>query len=161
MELEELERKYKESERTLRELGEEIERIKSKPEEVWAVETTQYDSNVACEAYKPQTNTEAYIRQSNAFSTELEAARMAERLNLELEISKFIKDNHGEVNWDYSSECKYSIRYNYGHDVFSLDINYELQNIGLPYFNSRQLAEQAIEIYGNRLKFAWGITDER
>jgi hypothetical protein len=156
MELEKLERKYKE-------LGEEIERIKeSKPEECWYTGEAILQDTVAYKAYlcnASEAVKEACIRQSNAFPTELEAARMAERFNLELEISKFIKDNHGEVDWSDRDKIKYTLNYANDRSTFNISDRW-CQYFGYT-FNSYDLANKAIEIYGQRLKFAWGITDER
>jgi di/tripeptidase len=155
MELEELERKY-------RELGEEIERIKSKPEELWIVDWSGLDGNIAYHAHHiVRTNdcdSKACVRQSNAFSTELEAARMAERFNLELEISKFIKDNHGEVDW--KNNKGFYIDYYKNNDSLGAYWSADYHN-GAFEFSTKTLAQRAIDIYGSRLKFAWGITDER
>ena len=98
----------------------------------------------------------------NCFETEKEAEQNKNKVlkTLEkLELQKELQDYADEVNegwkpnWEKDNEVnKYHIFFHFGENTFKVNYDWIRKGLNEPIFKSRELAEQAIEYFGERLK---------
>lgn len=165
MELNELKTKLKELEdntnKTISELKAEIEKKEKELEnksKVWKpkIDESYYyicvDGNVDITAWL---NTYGDINRyilGNCFKTREEAIKESDKriLLTKLEIWA-LEHNEEDIDWSDIFQNKYCIYYNHADNELGIESYSNDQYSQLPYFTSRELAKQFIDIFGERL----------
>ena len=164
MELNVLKDKVIELETTLSELKVEIEKKENeikdeKIEKVWKPKRnekyyTLYSSGaIFTEIWTDSSNDNNRYNLGHCFKTEGEVIKEINKRILLVELERWALENNEEgIDWNNNDQAKYYIYYN--HEQNELDSYYVIRNqeSQLPYFASKELAEQAIKIFGDRLK---------
>lgn len=152
--------KLEELEMKVKELSEEIERLKAeKKNEVWKpkngdkywyLDNDAYSISTRCNDYSQHENRYAI---GNVFRTQEEAEFRAEQLKVEAELRRFARPF---VEGDYNFQLTYS---NLSHNVAIGSCKYmQLTNM---YFPSEEIAQKAIDTVGEERikKYYFGVED--
>ena len=165
MELNELKTKLKELEdntnKTISELKAEIEKKEKELEnksKVWKpkIDESYYyicvDGNVDIAAWIDTYGDKNRYNLSNCFKTKEEAIKESDKRILLTELERWVLEhNERDIDWSDSFQNKYCIYYNHTDNELGIAIYGNDQYSQLPYFTSRELAKQFIEIFGERL----------
>ena len=87
----------------------------------------------------------------NYFTDKALAEKMAKRIGLMLRMQRWADEHNEKINWDNHESYKYHLYYDYMSEGLFVSLICITQNIGQIYFSSRELAEQAIEIFGDEI----------
>ncbi len=83
---------------------------------------------------------------------------MAKRVSLMLRMQRWADEHNTEpINWEDSNQYKYTVYYNYLYKRFEHGRANLCRNIFSVYFTSKELAEQAIEAFGDKIKEVLGV----
>ena len=163
MELNVLKDKVIELETTLSELKVEIEKKENeikdeKIEKVWKPKRnekyyTLYSSGaIFTEIWTDSSNDNNRYNLGHCFKTEGEVIKEINKRILLVELERWALENNEEViDWSNESHYKHSIYYNHRFNKLEVENVYINQFFQLPYFTSKKLAQQAIDIFGDRL----------
>lgn len=89
----------------------------------------------------------------NYFSDESLAEKMAKRISLMLRMQRWADGHNGEIDWSNKDQRKYFVYYNEVDSHLGIVDSHKTVNVfGCVWFSSRELAEQAIEIFGEEIK---------
>lgn len=89
---------------------------------------------------------------ANYFSTKEKAEEINFKQTLFRKLQRFSDENGGnEINWNNDGQCKWMIRFDYKSKKFYIGHNDYLKNFGQVYFVSKEIAEQAIELFHDEL----------
>ena len=102
--------------------------------------------------YAKQNQKEVYKR-GLAFKTRKEAEKFDKERILLFKLHKWAEEHNGGWTpyWENFREPKYNIAYEYGKFVISPAFAYQ-EILKLPYFKTREIAEQFIEEFGDEIK---------
>ena len=89
---------------------------------------------------------------ANYFSTEEKAEEINSKQTLFRKLQRFSDENGGNgIDWKNEKQAKFFIRYNHSGDMFHIDYYWRLQEFGIVYFISKEIAEKAIELFYDEL----------
>ena len=89
---------------------------------------------------------------ANYFSTEEKAEEINFKQTLFRKLQRFSDENGGnEIDWNDEDQSKYHINYSYYSDKFIIDSHNSIQELGVVYFMSTEIANQAIELFHDDL----------
>lgn len=92
-----------------------------------------------------------YYKQANYFSTKEKAEEINFKQTLFRKLQRFSDENGGnEIDLD-NDDRKYFINYYSKGEKLSVDFTYRLYNFGQVYFASKEIAEEAIELFHDEL----------
>lgn len=117
-----------------------------KYENYWYVD----DRGVAMETTDNRFNGDNYHYTShNYFRTEEEAKEYAKVLETEMLLRQFAdENNYKAINWNDDEEPKYHMSYKYDNHSIAIYVDYLSCDTRTVYFNSKRIAQQAIETIG-------------
>lgn len=88
----------------------------------------------------------------NYFSTREKAEEVNFKQTLFRKLQRFSDENGGnEIDWSNDEECKWMIRFDHKSKRLCTGHNDYLKNFGQVYFVSKEIAEQAIELFHDEL----------
>ena len=89
---------------------------------------------------------------ANYFSTKEKAEEINFKQTLFRKLQRFSDENGGnEIDWNNYDQSKHVIYYRHDSCEFILDCFWYLRDFGQVYFVSREVAEQAIELFRDEL----------
>ena len=89
---------------------------------------------------------------ANYFSTKEKAEEISFKQTLFRKLQRFSDENGGDkIDWKDEDQCKYRIKYTHYSNNIYVEGNHSLQEVGVVYFISEQIAEQAIELFHDDL----------
>ena len=89
---------------------------------------------------------------ANYFSTEEKAEEIRFKQMLFRKLQRFSDENGGsEIDWNDEKQCKYHVKYTHYSDKFIIDSHNSIQELGVVYFMSTEIANQAIELFHDDL----------
>ena len=89
---------------------------------------------------------------ANYFSTEVKAEEIRFKQMLFRKLQRFSDENGGsEIDWNDEKQCKYHVKYTHYSDKFIIDSHNSIQELGVVYFMSTEIANQAIELFHDDL----------
>ena len=110
--------------------------------------------NISCNCYVEKLIEERcmedkyYYEDANYFSTEEKAEEIDFKQTLFRKLQRFSDENGGnEIDWNNYDQSKYVIYYRHDSCEFILDCFWYRRDFGQVYFVSREVAEQAIELF--------------
>lgn len=93
------------------------------------------------------------VRSANAFKDEDYAQFISNQQNLIREMDKFSKENGGnEIDWEDRYQQKYVVFYNHADKEVQWVSVTDRRDIGGVYFISGEIAQKAIDKFGDRIK---------
>lgn len=104
-----------------------------------------------------RTNDDCYLtnqmhEKANYFSTKEKAEETSFKQTLFRRLQRFSDENgRDKIDWKDEKQMKFFIRYNHDKEMFHIDYYWRLQEFGIVYFISREVAEQAIELFHDEL----------
>ena len=119
----------------------------------------KYHGGVDYYVYEDDCNDREAVKRNKYFFTVEEAQFQADKELLIAEIDRFIEENGGEFTeeeWRKGIEVrKYFISYRYKeHNIATLDYDYanSARRINEQYYRTAEIADKAIELFGERMK---------
>ena len=89
---------------------------------------------------------------ANYFSTEEKAEEIRFKQMLFRKLQRFSDENGGsEIDWNDEKQRKYHVKYTHYSDKFIIDSHNSIQELGVVYFMSTEIANQAIELFHDDL----------
>lgn len=89
---------------------------------------------------------------ANYFSTKEKAEEINFKQTLFRKLQRFSDENGGnEINWNNDEQCKWMIRLGHKSKKLRVGHNDYFKNFGQVYFVSKEIAEQAIELFHDEL----------
>lgn len=89
---------------------------------------------------------------ANYFLTKEKAEEINFKQTLFRKLQRFSDENGGnEINWNNDEQCKWMIRFDHKSKKFHIGHNDYFKNFGQVYFVSKEIAEQAIELFHDEL----------
>lgn len=89
---------------------------------------------------------------ANYFSKKEKAEEIAFKQTLFRKLQRFSDENGGnEINWNNDEQCKWMIRFDHKSKKLHIGHNDYFKNFGQVYFVSKEIAEQAIELFHDEL----------
>ena len=95
----------------------------------------------------------------NCFKTKEEAEFRLEQIKVYNELKNFADENNEELDWEKINKEKYYLYFNHNKNKLEKTCAFSHQDIGIIYFSSKELAEQAITKGGaDRIKkYLFGV----
>ena len=93
----------------------------------------------------------------NYFETKKETEEYKQEILVKADVKKWVDEHNGEIDWKdntqekwYFKFCEINKRYSYGYMY--------IENFNIPYFTSKELADECFAIYGERWKkYVWKV----
>lgn len=93
-----------------------------------------------------------YYEDANYFSTEDKAEEINFKQTLFRKLQRFSDENGGnEIDWNDENQCKYHIKYAHQSNRFFVDGHHAVQEVGVVYFMSIEIAKKAINLFHDDL----------
>lgn len=88
----------------------------------------------------------------NRFSTKEKAEEINFKQTLFRKLQRFSDENGGlDIDWNDGSQTKWSIYYGYGFKTMVVDDCWQTREFGQVYFSSKEVAEEAVELFHDDL----------
>lgn len=93
-----------------------------------------------------------YYEDANYFSTKEKAEEINFKQTLFRKLQRFSDENGGnEIDWNDENQCKYHIKYAHQSNRFFVDGHHAVQEVGVVYFMSIEIAKKAINLFHDDL----------
>jgi hypothetical protein len=87
----------------------------------------------------------------NYFTDKALAEKMLKRIGLMLRMQRWADEHNGKIDWNDVDSLKFQISYNCYDKRLFITLHRFNKYFGQIYFSTRELAEQAIEIFGDEI----------
>lgn len=129
-------------------------------EEYWWMGAGFYGIYVAKYVYKDCNIDNGNIALGNCYKTEADALFEVEKRKLLVELQDFADENNDEIDWDDEDSEKYFIYYDCKDKQLDVGCVWATKEPNI-YFSSENLANKAIEKFGDRIKkYIYEVNDD-
>ena len=145
-----------------------IKKANQKSKKRWRGEKNDHyyfitNSGMIAEDFKNESAYDKHLYQlGNYFKTKEEAEFELNRRLVYQELKDYaLEHNKIDIDWYDTEKCKWSIRYDYYRDCFTVSSWWYYQELGQIYFSSQDIALDAIKVVGrDRIKkYLFGVVD--